>query len=309
MHTPPIGRPRFAQTKLGNAIVIAVTSTLFVASAFGGAPASIAAHAAAGTHHEVVAQRARGGFLVVNVMLNGKGPFRFGIDTGAPGPVRLDKAVAEQLGVKPHRVEIEGDGSGQNDHEVPVIRVNSLQMGSFKTDKLEANINDLRGRGFDLDGIFGMDAFKNHILTLDYGKAIVAVDKGQLPPSNGRDIVDYTLTPDGLIIVELAIGKLSFKAVLDTGQVIASLFAPEQVAQAIGCGAPREAGKARTVSNEYATYENDVCAPVRIGTTVLPVTKVRHPAVSEELNLGGKAMEGGILRLDQRNKRLQIIFP
>lgn len=263
----------------------------------------------AAEHHEVASERGRGGVPVVQVTLDGKGPFRFVIDTGAPGPLRIDSAVAETLGLRPVRYEAEGDGSSENEFTVPVVKIGQLGLGTFRKGGLEANVMDLRGRGFEFDGVFGMDAFADHVLTLDYRNGRVAVDSGSLPPANGKDIVDYELTPDGIIALPVRVGTQTLTAFLDTGQTMTGILVPEGVARAAGSGAPVPAGQARTVSNIYPMYEIAIDGPVSVAGIVLPVQRLRYPSIGGEANIGSLALAGAVLRLDQRNRRLQIAFP
>jgi hypothetical protein len=158
------------------------------------------------SHHEVATERGRGGVPIVDVTINGRGPFKFVVDTGAPGPLRLDSKIADALGLKAIRYESEGDGSGANEFKVPVVPIDRLGLGRFSKAELEANVMDLRGRGFDFDGVFGMDAFADHVLTIDYARGTLGVGAGSLPPANGKDIFDYELTEDGLIKVPVTIG-------------------------------------------------------------------------------------------------------
>ena len=262
----------------------------------------------AAEHHEIMFERGRGGMAVLEVALNGQGPFRFAVDTGAPGPLRLDTAVAEQLALRPVRHEAEGDGSGQNEFTVPVVEIARLGVGTFEKVGLEANVMDLRGRGFEFDGVFGMDAFAEHLLTIDYRNGKVAIDSGSLPPANGRDIVDYELTADGLIKLPVRIGRQTLAAYLDTGQTMTGILVPEAVALAAAASAPTPAGQARTVSNSYPMFEVALDGSASVAGILLPVQRVRYPSIGAEANIGSLALVGAVLRLDQRNRRLQILF-
>jgi hypothetical protein len=87
------------------------------------------------------------------------------------------------------------------------------------------------------------------------------------------------------------------------------MVVPEAIAKAVAAGAPKAAGKARTVSNSYSLYEVAVKGPVTAGGVTLPLTSVRYPSIGPEANIGSKALAGTVLRLDQRNRRIQLSFP
>lgn len=259
--------------------------------------------------HEVKAESGRGGMPVVQVTIDGQGPFRFGIDTGAPGPLRLDTAVADRLGLQALRYDVEGDPSGENEFTVPVVRIKQLGIGTFTKAELEANVMDLKGLGFEYDGLFGMDAFADHLLTLDYARGTVVIESGSLSPANGVDIIDYELTQDGFIQLPLRVDGEVILAILDTGQAVAPLILSEAVAKSVGSGSPVQAGKARTVSKVIQMYEVPVTADVVAGGIRLPIEKVRYPSLSGEANIGSKALAGTVLRIDQRNRRIQFSIP
>src|SRR5438128_12435839 len=60
----------------------------------------------------------RGWMPVVEVKLNGQGPFAFMIDTGAGMQADIDTSVAQRLNLQPSGKAINGDPSGENDREV-----------------------------------------------------------------------------------------------------------------------------------------------------------------------------------------------
>lgn len=290
-----------------SALYSCIASTCLVAAALAGAVSSpVRAEA---LHHEVATQPGRGGVPIVDVTINGKGPFKFVVDTGAPGPLRIDTTVADALGLKALRYDDEGDGSGKNEFKVAVVPIERLGLGSFSKSHLEANVMDLKGRRFEFDGVFGMSAFADHILTIDYARGTLAVDEGSLPPANGRDIFNYQLTDDGLIMLDAVVGGEKLPAILDTGQTMTGIMVPERVAKLVAASAPVEKGKARTVSNAYTLYEVAVRVPIVAGGVRLPIESLRYPAMGPEANIGSKAFVGGVLRLDQRNRRIQISFP
>src|SRR2546421_4071240 len=72
----------------------------------------------------------RGLMPVVEVKLNGQGPFAFMIDTGAGMQADIDTSVAEQLGLQANGTAINGDPSGENDRAVVTTNINSIQLGA-----------------------------------------------------------------------------------------------------------------------------------------------------------------------------------
>ncbi|HET7496780.1 MAG TPA: serine hydrolase, partial [Candidatus Eisenbacteria bacterium] len=68
----------------------------------------------------------------VEVTLNGQGPFRFAIDTGAAGCLRIDEAVARKLGLPVVGEARVGDPSGKNMKTAEIVAVDSLAAGGAR---------------------------------------------------------------------------------------------------------------------------------------------------------------------------------
>jgi hypothetical protein len=61
------------------------------------------------------------------------------------------------------------------------------------------------------------------------------------------------------------------------------------------------------VSREIPLREIDLAAPVRAGTTPLPVTAVAWPAVAALGNIGSLALRDMVVTVDQPNRRVRIV--
>ncbi|CCQ90216.1 exported hypothetical protein [Nitrospina gracilis 3/211] len=93
------------------------------------------------------------GNYIVEVMINGRIPGRFVVDTGASSVT-----LSEELGRKVHRnlgalpkLQVQ-TGGGMVDS--PLLLLRSLKVGSAKVENVEANVNPFLGEGFD--GLLGM---------------------------------------------------------------------------------------------------------------------------------------------------------
>src|SRR2546423_14954293 len=71
----------------------------------------------------------RGLMPVIEVKLNGQGPFAFMIDTGAGMQADIDTSVAVRLKLRPNGRAIHRDPSGENDREVDTARIDTITFG------------------------------------------------------------------------------------------------------------------------------------------------------------------------------------
>jgi Aspartyl protease len=118
-------------------------------------------------------------FPIVQVQLNGQGPFLFAVDTGSPSCF-VSTSVAEKLGLQlGDRVAVAGP-------DVLASRsgVQSLQVGGVETKDVPVLVMDLpvlaranRGSTTVLDGYLGDRFLRDYRVTVDYGSNVVLFEK------------------------------------------------------------------------------------------------------------------------------------
>lgn len=248
------------------------------------------------------------GMPTVLATVNGRGPYRFGVDTGAGGYLRVSPALAEALALQPVGEAMAGDPSGLNPIRIPIYRVQSLAFGGLTFAGISTTpLPQLGPRTPQVDGIIGIGFFEHLLLTIDYGRLRLSARPGALPPANGRDVVEATLDR-GLISVPLKIGETTHLVHLDTGNTAAPLFLPADIVATLPTsGAPRSLGRARTVSQAIDIRALDLTQPVSVGTTRLPVASVGYPAAAPPGNIGSLALAGMALTVDYANRRVRIV--
>jgi len=248
------------------------------------------------------------GMPTILATVNGRGPYRFGVDTGAGGYLRVSPALAEALALQPAGEAMAGDPSGRNPIRIPVYRVDSLAFGGLSFTGISTTaLPQLGPRAAQVDGIIGIGFFEHLLLTIDYGALRLSAAPGALPPANGRDVV-ATILDRSLISVPLKIGEATHLVHLDTGNTAAPLFLPADIVATLPTsGEPRLLGRARTVSQEIEIRSLGLTVPVSVGTTRLPVAAVGYPAAAPPGNIGSLALAGMALTVDYANRRVRIV--
>ncbi|MBI1765240.1 MAG: aspartyl protease family protein [Acidobacteria bacterium] len=118
----------------------------------------------------------------VNVMVNGKGPLRFVVDTGASLSVISDEAAA-RLGIKPvargGKARAVG-GSGT----FPIVYglLDSMQLGEVRIEAIPVYIRtvhhaDDAPASERADGYIGLSMLANYLITIDYQKRELTLDR------------------------------------------------------------------------------------------------------------------------------------
>ena len=120
------------------------------------------------------------GWAVIDAKVNGNGPFKFILDTGAPG-MFVDSRFAEKMGLAPHpdfggmQIRVAGPGGGgvpASLHLAETVRIGDAKLIELKLLALEMPLSS------HIAGVIGMGVFKNCLLTFDYPASKVTFARG-----------------------------------------------------------------------------------------------------------------------------------
>ena len=249
----------------------------------------------------------RGLMPVVEVKINGQGPFAFTIDTGAGMQADIDTSVATQLKLVPNGKVITGDPSGQNDRVVETTRLDTITFGGAEFRNVTAVIRPQRiTRDYpNVDGILGFALFSDYLLTLDYPAMQVRLARGALPAANGADILSLEIE-NRRPVIEVAIGKIRVRAHVDSGNFVAGFILPEAVVEQLQLlSPPITAGGARSVSNQIELKQAQLRGTIHIGRFEYPQATITFPAL-RDTNVGFKVLREFALTFDQKNRRMKL---
>lgn len=245
------------------------------------------------------------GLPTIDVTINGKGPFKFGFDTGAPGGPHLTDRLTDALGLSPFGEARASDPSGKNPIPVKLYRLDSAAFGPISVNGWVATAQPVRrGRLESLDGLVGLDAFAGYVVTLDFAGGRLSIEKGALPAADGKRIFAY----DGPIpSIPVVVEGQTVQAHLDTGNVRFPLIVPEAVALKLAQkDKSRPIGQARTVSNTIDMHAVPLTGDATVGAVALAAREAGYPSIIDKANIGSLALTGKILRVDPANKRIAI---
>jgi hypothetical protein len=249
----------------------------------------------------------RGLMPVIEVRLNGQGPFAFAIDTGAGMQADIDTSVAARLKLPPSGRVLNGDPSGENDREVETATIASVAFGGAEFRNVLAVVRPQKiTRDYpDVDGMLGFALFTDYLLTLDYPAMQVRLARGALPQVNNADILQFEIE-NRIPVIELAIGRIRVRAHVDSGNFVAAFILPEEiVGQLQLLSQPVVVGRARSVSNQIELKQVQLKDTIRLGRFEFAQPTITFPALSDT-NVGFKVLRDFSLTFDQRNRRLRL---
>jgi hypothetical protein len=255
----------------------------------------------------VAPMQMRGLMPVIEVKLNGQGPFVFTIDTGAGMQADIDPAVAARLKLAANGRVLNGDPSGQNDRVVDTARIDTIAIGGVEFRNVLAVIRPQKiTKDYpDVDGILGFALFTDYLLTLDYPAMQVRLARGGLPAANGADILSFEIE-NRIPVTEVAIGKIRVRAHIDSGNFVAGFILPEELVEQLQLlSPPITVGRARSVSNQIEIKQTQLKDTIHIGRFDYPQATITFPALSDT-NVGLKVLREYALTFDQKNRRMKL---
>jgi predicted aspartyl protease len=190
------------------------------------------------------AERDRVGRVIAPVSVNGQGPFRFIVDTGANRSA-LSRPLADQLSLAPV-----GTGEVHSVSDVSIAPLVPRQTLRFEALALDAGVMPLLDRDVlgGADGLLGVDAMSGRRLLIDFERGCV-----EIAPSRGARTLRGWVSIRGelrfgnLVLINGAVERTRVRLLLDTGS--ASTLANEALHAALGQRARRRNERAFTAGD------------------------------------------------------------
>ena len=215
--------------------------------------------------------RDRIGRVLAPVLVDGQGPFRFLVDTGATHSA-LSPALVARLALVTDSsapVRIQGvTGSAI----VPTVKVRRLEAGAIRLHDLEMPVIEPHVFA-EADGILGTEGMRGHRLDIDFvaDRVTITRSRGEAAP-RGFTVVPARRRRHGVLVVDARIGTVRGLAIIDTGAERTLGNPLLQRRLLLGAGS---AGAARSPTEVYGATDavqpgESLYAPrVRVGDAVL----------------------------------------
>jgi len=251
-----------------------------------------------------------GGRPIVEVKINGKGPYRFILDTAASGNV-IDPGLQDELALPKSPMMASFPGHGGT---MTLVAVEQMSVGAAKLGGLTAVVMHL-DKLFTGDhpprGVLSTAAFPGHLVTFDYPKKKIGIAKGKLVPDDAKTIFAYT-EDDLLPTVPVHVGDREVRVHVDTGAAYGLLLPRHYLDELPLASKPVDSGqKNRTPMGEAPIMVAHVKGPIVLGSYPLAATDVRFADVSPgggppSGSVGYDALRGFVVTLDSRNRLVRL---
>lgn len=156
----------------------------------------------------------RVGRILVPVTINGQGPFRMMVDTGANRST-ITREVAQRLGL-----ELEGAATVvlngvTGSSKVPMVHVQQIRAGDLVLEDQEVPVVETN-LAHGTDGILGIAGLREHRLLVDFKRDLVTITRSGFTRPEGY-LIRANRVAGGLLGAKVRIGRVRAFAVLDTG--------------------------------------------------------------------------------------------
>lgn len=242
------------------------------------------------------------GRIYVQARVNGHGPMRFGVDTGASGMARADASLVDSLGLA-----VEGQATnsdGVQAAKVDVTRLDSVQIGSLIRRNLDVITRDYRSHmspGAEFSGIIAREFFSDGLLVIDYPDRTLSFSRTRALSPAQENVLSY----ERAFRVPVSIGGLETEGNLDTGANVTFVL-PRSLYEKVAANRLERAEPGRLANGVIETGRSVVPGPFQVGNAVLSNVEVRVSDDYPELLVGARALEGVVLMIDQRSKSVAI---
>jgi predicted aspartyl protease len=259
--------------------------------------------------------RDRIGRIWAPVLINGKGPFRLVLDTGASHSAIISR-VAESLGVAAREADSVMVRGVTGSALVPVVRVDRLEVGDLLIQPTMLPIlADVFGGA---EGVLGREGMPDKRIFADFGRDRLVISHSHREhAAAGFSIVPLKLTRGGLLYANVLVGSIWTRAIIDTGaqQTVGNLA----LRDALTKYPPRDAVSQDIIGVTLDLQRGDTVTAPAIGIGTLKLRRVRvtfadmflfeHLKLTREptMMLGMDVLGSfDILIIDYRMKEMQI---
>lgn len=236
---------------------------------------------------------------VISMMIDGIGPFRMLVETGAGGTAMTPAAFArlvppsDTLSIR-RRARV----------------TDSARVGSALFHRLIVRqVAQLGVVG--IDGILALDAFQNALLTIDFPNATLTLAPDTLPDANGRDVL---MLGNASVFwsVPITLPNGTVNAILDTQSVLSLSAVPDVANSLVFTSLPAVVGRARGPTvGDVPLQRARLAGDAKLGSYI-----IREPLVDlfpfpaslpkRSFILGLEILRNFVVSLDQRSGRIRF---
>jgi hypothetical protein len=247
---------------------------------------------------------------VVEATLDGKGPYRFILDTGASGCV-LAAPFADRAGLTVLAAAKVKSPESPTPVDGKLVRIERVAIGGITLTGLNAVAMDLSrvfpGPG-DPVGVLSAALFPGYLLTFDYPAGTIALRAGELPAANGEDLFEFNPSRR-LPSLSASFAGTAIDLDLDTGSATGFTVPSDYAARLPLSGGLVEGKPDKRVDRILTVQEGRLQGAARIGRFAFESPTIRFVAGTAQGLVGWDVLKRFAVTFDSKNHRLRLAEP
>jgi predicted aspartyl protease len=240
----------------------------------------------------------------VSIMVNGRGPYRFLIDTGTGAEALVSPELANELALPVVGHARLTDPSGLGEQRSEIVLMHSIRIADAEFSGVKAIRHKLYGDGENCQGVLGFKLFKEYLLTLNFPERRIVLARGAITQDGSGSVLPFRM-PDGVPIVALRIDGQHVEAQIDSGGTGLSL--PESVAaHAKFLSTPIAFGNGESLATRFQIKAARLRQDVRLGSYLFRQAFVEINPAFPLVNVGSTPLAKFSVTFDQAKMLLRL---
>jgi hypothetical protein len=202
---------------------------------------------------------------IIEVFINGEGPFKFVLDTGA-SQAMVSFDLAKRLSLPQVGTVMVTAPNSAGSVRAPLHRLRELRIADLKFFGVKACaiLDDNFQKMLQADGVLCAQDFRGYLVSLDYRQRQLVIEPGRLPEADGKTVFDYTLKHNIPGIELDVMGKSTFFH-LDTGSPFYIALPGTMLTTIEYERKPQMVGTAGTIMGSFVVYYGQIAGDIKFG--------------------------------------------
>jgi len=242
---------------------------------------------------------------MVDVLVDGSGPYRFVVDTGAQFSL-IDAGIASDLGLEVVGSQMVRSPGVSENIVARRVRPARVEVGGLALEQPVLAAMDLVGVSAGaIEGIIGLGHFRDLLLTFDYPRSRLVVAKGKL---DRDDPATVQLDPDREHVqIPADIGGVSMPIVIDTGSpggfTVPKAFEPRLRFRS----EPTPGPTIHLVGGAHPTWRGQLEGTIRVADIGYENPQVALTTIVEDFgHIGFLVLRELVITLDQASRLVRL---
>lgn len=243
---------------------------------------------------------------IVEAYVNGEGPFKFVVDTGASGTM-VTAALAKALKLPQIGTVLVSAPNSPNRIRAPQHRIRKLVVGDITFFRHSATaILDLDfAKRLGADGILSAADFSGYLVTFDYRRRQMLLTPGKLPEPDGEKVLNFTKR-EMIPGVYLQVAGERVFCHLDSGSPFYIALPGRMLTTLEFEQSPKIIGEAGSITGTFDVYQAKIVGNISFGKYSLSDPTVQVMDKMPYGNLGYRFFREYVVTFDFKQSRVKL---